>query len=87
MFCHADDVAARGLSDGDRVDITSHFDDGIERTVNNFRVVAYDIPRGCCAGYFPELNVLASLRSVAIKSNTPVSKLIPVTLSVSESKA
>ena len=49
--------------------------------------MAYDIPRGCCAGYFPELNVLVSLRSVAIKSNTPVSKLIPVTLSVSESKA
>ena len=87
VFCHADDLAVRGLSDGDQVDITSHFDDGVERTVKNFRVVAYDIPRGCCAGYFPELNVLVSLRSVAIKSNTPVSKLIPVTLSVSESKA
>ncbi len=88
LFCHADDLAHRGLKDGDRVDITSRYsngeDDGVERSAQNFRVVAYDIPRGCCAGYFPELNVLVSLKSVALKSNTPVSKLVPVTITKSD---
>ena len=79
VFCNTDDLAERGLTDGDHVDIASHFDDGVEREAHRFRVVAYDIPRGCCAGYFPELNALVSLGSVALKSNTPVSKLIPVT--------
>ena len=80
VFCHADDLAERGLSDGDQVDIASHFEDAVHREVQRFRVVAYDIPRGCCAGYFPELNALVSLKSVALKSNTPVSKLVPVTI-------
>ena len=87
VFCNADDLAERGLSDGDRVDLKSHYsngeDDGVDRLAPGFRVVAYDIPRGCCAGYFPELNVLVSLKSVAIRSNTPVSKLVPVTITAS----
>ena len=47
-------------------------------TVRGFEVVIHDLPRGCCAGYFPELNALVSLDSVAVGSNTPVSKLVPV---------
>ena len=80
LFVNAGDLAERGLSDGDRVDVLSHFEDGLERRALDFRVVAYDIPRGCAAGYFPELNPLVSLESVALRSNTPVSKLIPITL-------
>ena len=44
VFCHADDLAERGLSDGDAVDLASHFEDGVERLAPGFRVVAYDIP-------------------------------------------
>lgn len=80
LFVNADDLAERGLADGDMVDVQSHFDDRLKREVHGFRLVAYDIPRGCAAGYFPELNPLVSLNSVALRSNTPVSKLIPVTL-------
>ncbi len=80
VFAHADDLRERGLADGDRVDISSHYENEPTRRVENFRVVAYDIPRGCAAGYFPELNPLVSLSAVAYGSNTPVSKLIPVTL-------
>jgi hypothetical protein len=43
-------------------------------------VVPYAIPRGCCATYFPEANVLVPLGSVARKSNTPASKSVVVTL-------
>ncbi|MEE9403625.1 MAG: FdhF/YdeP family oxidoreductase [Algisphaera sp.] len=84
IFANAQDLADRNLNDGDHVTVASHYDDGAQRQVKRFRLVAYDIPRGCCAGYFPELNALISLTSVALKSNTPVSKLVPVTLTKSD---
>jgi len=36
--------------------------------------VAYSVPQGCAAAYFPEANVLVPVTSVAEKSNTPASK-------------
>jgi molybdopterin-dependent oxidoreductase alpha subunit len=73
------DARARGLAEGDVVDITSHFADG-ERTAKHFVVVPYRIPAGCCATYFPEANVLVPLGSVARISNTPASKSVVVTI-------
>jgi molybdopterin-dependent oxidoreductase alpha subunit len=80
IFVHPMDLAERGLRDGDLVDVCSHFPDARERVVRGFRTVAYEIPRGCAAGYFPELNPLVSLDSFAERSRTPTSKLIPVTI-------
>ncbi len=80
VLMNADDVRDRGLRDGETVDITSHFSDG-ERSAPRFVVVAYAIPRGCCATYFPEANVLVPLGAVARKSNTPASKSVVVTVS------
>ena len=77
---HPDDLAARGLKPGDEVDVRSHYGDGAERLAPRFKAVAYDVPRGCCAGYFPELNVLVPLDSTARGSNQPASKMIPVTV-------
>ena len=74
------DAGDRGLREGDVVDITSHFDDG-RRCARRFVVVPYAIPRGCCATYFPEANVLVPLGAVARKSNTPASKSVVVTVS------
>jgi hypothetical protein len=42
--------------------------------------VPYSIPRRCAATYFPETNVLVPLRSVADKSNTPVSKSVVISI-------
>jgi hypothetical protein len=42
--------------------------------------VDYNIPAGCCAAYYPETNPLVPLGRTAVKSNTPTSKSIPVTL-------
>jgi anaerobic selenocysteine-containing dehydrogenase len=81
IFLHPDDIAQRKLRDGDIVDITSHtLEDGLERTITGFRIVTYDIPRGCAAGYFPEMNPLVSAQSFADRSKTPLSKFIPVTV-------
>jgi anaerobic selenocysteine-containing dehydrogenase len=79
ILCHQDDLAERGLSDGDRVDLTSVYADG-ERRCAGFTAIAYDIPKGCAAGYFPEMNPLISLNSVAAISGTPTSKWVPVRL-------
>ena len=80
LFLHPDDLTERGLADGDVVDIISEYGDGVERRAPAFRVVSYPTPRGCCAAYFPETNVLVPLDSTAAISNTPTSKSIVVRL-------
>lgn len=80
IFMHERDLADADLADGQLVTIQSHFADGVQRIVSGFRATAYDIPRGCAAGYFPELNPLVSVNSTADGSHTPTSKFIPVTV-------
>jgi len=80
IFMHRDDIQAGGLTDGQFADIQSHYDDGASRAVKGFRVVAYDIPAGCAAGYFPEFNPLVSVNATADGSHTPASKFIPITV-------
>lgn len=69
------DINKQGLKNGDVVDLYNYFD-GIERVAHKFIVIAYPIPAGCTATYFPETNVLVPVNSVAEKSNTPTSKLV-----------
>ena len=80
VLMHPDDIAERGLKPGDWVDVRSHAADGRERVAPRFRAVAYDVPRGCAAAYFPEANVLVPVGSRAKGSNTPSSKMVPVTV-------
>ena len=79
ILLNKQDMAELDLQAGERVDIVSQAD-GIRRMANRFVVVEYPISRGCAATYFPETNVLVPIGSVATKSNTPVSKLVLVTL-------
>jgi molybdopterin-dependent oxidoreductase alpha subunit len=80
ILMHPDDLAERGLRPGDEVDIRADGGDGRERLAPRFRAVAYDVPRGCAAAYFPETNVLVPIGRTAAGSNTPASKLVPVTV-------
>ncbi|RAL20264.1 hypothetical protein DL240_17955 [Lujinxingia litoralis] len=73
------DLAARGLAPGDLVDLISHFE-GQERRADAFEVVAYDIPAGCAATYFPEANPLVPLQQIDRKSRTPASKSVIISL-------
>jgi molybdopterin-dependent oxidoreductase alpha subunit len=79
LLVNAADARERGLASGDVVDITSHAADGT-REARGFTLVVYEIPRGCCATYFPETNVLVPLGVTARKSGTPASKSVVVTL-------
>ncbi len=80
ILLHCDDIAARGLEDGDLVDIVSEWEDGSERRVPAFRAVAYDQPRGCAAAYYPETNPLVPLEHTAEGSNQPAYKSVIVRL-------
>jgi molybdopterin-dependent oxidoreductase alpha subunit len=82
VFVHRDDLAAAGLAEGARVDLTSHFR-GETRCLRGFRTVAYEVPRGCAAAYFPEANPLVALDSVAHGSRTPTYKSIEVSITAS----
>jgi anaerobic selenocysteine-containing dehydrogenase len=82
VFLHPDDLAGLGLREGARVDITSHWD-GTTRCLRGFRAVAYDIPRGCAATYFPEANPLVPVEHAARGSNTPAYKSVVISLAPS----
>ena len=86
ILLNEEDMQERRLAAGDRVDIAS-LHGGIERIARGFVVVPYPIPRQCAAAYYPETNVLVPIDSVAEKSNTPVSKLIVISLRPSTSPA
>ncbi|MCB9195264.1 MAG: FdhF/YdeP family oxidoreductase, partial [Flavobacteriales bacterium] len=77
ILINPEDMKAEGLKQGDVVNLQSIWKDEI-RTANNFKVIAYDIAKGCTATYFPETNVLVSIDNVAKISNTPASKFVVI---------
>ena len=80
IFMNRDDMKLRNLKEHQVVNLKSEFNSVI-RLANNFKVVGYDIPKNCCATYFPETNVLVPLDSFAHTAKTPASKSIIVTVS------
>ncbi|EJT05385.1 FdhF/YdeP family oxidoreductase [Rhizobium sp. CCGE 510] len=77
LFMNSNDLSARGLADGDRVDIESVGETG-SKSVKGFTAVAYDIPLGSVAGYYPEMNRVIALADYDRKSGTPAYKGVPV---------
>ncbi|MEP1447001.1 MAG: FdhF/YdeP family oxidoreductase [Paraglaciecola sp.] len=82
VFLNVDDIDELGLKEGQQVNIHSHWPIEVSttRTVKQFTVVKYHIPKGCAATYYPETNDLIPLSSVADKSNTPAYKSVVISL-------
>jgi anaerobic selenocysteine-containing dehydrogenase len=78
VFINPDDMAELGLQQGDLVTLSTEAGDGVERSLSELQVVAYDIPRGSIAGYYPECNALIPLWHYAEESKVPAAKSIPV---------
>jgi molybdopterin-dependent oxidoreductase alpha subunit len=72
------DMESHSLQEGDKVTLQTIADDGIQRRVEGLRIVPYDIPPGCIAGYYPECNPLLPLWHYAKESKVPGAKSIPV---------
>ncbi|SLN27730.1 Formate dehydrogenase H [Aquimixticola soesokkakensis] len=73
-------MARLGLSEGQKIDLVTAIEPETERRVSGFTVTAYDLPDGCIAGYYPELNPLVPLSYHEKHSKTPAYKGTPVRL-------
>ena len=78
VLMNAADIAQAGLREGQVVKLTTDADDGIAREVAGLSVVAFDIPRGCIGGYYPECNPLIPLSHHTVFSMLPAAKSVPV---------
>ena len=79
IFMNREDMKIRNLEEHQVVNLISEFN-GSVRKANNFKVVGYDIPKNCCATYFPETNVLVPIDSYAHTAKTPASKSVIITV-------
>jgi formate dehydrogenase major subunit len=77
-FMNEADMQARGIAEGDLIEIEALAGDGRRRVVNGFWVKSHDISRGSIGAYYPETNPLLPLAYHDEKSGTPAAKSIPV---------
>jgi len=80
VFANDADIRRLGFTPGQKVDLVSLWGDGRERRVSDFTLLAFDIPQGQAAAYYPEANPLVPLESVGDGSHTPTSKFIAIRL-------
>ncbi len=85
LFINKIDARKQGFKNNDFVDITSIWSDNKDRTVHNFILCFYDIPRGNLAAYYPETNPLVPLDSIGDRSFTPTSKSVAVIINKAKS--
>ncbi|MBD1550123.1 FdhF/YdeP family oxidoreductase [Pseudomonas typographi] len=78
VFANEADIIRLGFQPGQKVDVVSVWEDGRERRVKGFTLLAYDIPAGQAAAYYPETNPLVPLESVGAGSHTPTSKFVAI---------
>jgi len=78
LFINKKDASKQGFNNNDYVDITSIWSDNQNRTIDNFILCFYDIPRSNLAAYYPETNPLVPLDSYGDRSYTPTSKSVAV---------
>ena len=78
------DISALGLSSGDKVDIEALWGDEVIRQVTNFTLIAYDIPCGNAAAYYPETNPLVALANHGDYTFTPNSKSIAIVITAAK---
>lgn len=82
VLINRDEMDRLGLSEGQSVHLCSTIEDGVERNVGPLTVTAFDLPAGCVAGYYPELNPLVPLSCHERRSQTPAYKGAPVRIVV-----
>ncbi len=77
VFMNEADMLARGIAEGDLVEIESLADDK-HRVVGGFWAKTHSIAAGSVGAYYPETNPLLPLAFHDVKSGTPAAKSIPV---------
>jgi anaerobic selenocysteine-containing dehydrogenase len=72
------DMERLKISEDEEVTLSSAAGDQVKREMHGFRVVPYNIPSGCIAGYYPECNALIPVWHYAEESKVPAYKSVPV---------
>ncbi|GAA2016982.1 FdhF/YdeP family oxidoreductase [Catenulispora yoronensis] len=85
VFMNKDDMRERGIGQFAPVEVTATSKDGSQRSLKGYLAVEYAIPRGCAAGYMPEMNVLVGIRDYSEQSDQPLMKHLKVTIVASPS--
>lgn len=80
VFMNRNDVVRLGFAPGDWVTLRTAIEPEVLREVGPMQIIAYDIPVGCAAAYYPECNPLVPLWHHAERSKVPAAKSVPVTL-------
>jgi molybdopterin-dependent oxidoreductase alpha subunit len=78
VLMNPEDMREAGLKEATRVTLVTDCDERLRREVRDLAVTPFDLPRGCLAGYFPELNPLIPLNHHDVDSKTPAAKGVPV---------
>jgi molybdopterin-dependent oxidoreductase alpha subunit len=84
VFANETDIRRLGFVPGQKVDLVTLWDDGLERRVSGFSLLAFDIPAGQAAAYYPETNPLVPLESYGEGSYTPTSKFVAIRLEAAQ---
>ena len=80
IFLNRSDIVRFGLAAGDWVTVRTAIEPEVLREVGPLQIIAYDIPAGCAAAYYPECNALVPLWHHAERSKVPAAKSVPVTV-------
>ncbi|MEV0582603.1 FdhF/YdeP family oxidoreductase [Nonomuraea sp. NPDC050310] len=80
VFMNADDMRELGIPEFGPVGVTATAKDGSTRSLTGFLAVPHDMPRGCAAGYMPEMNVLCAITDYSAQSDQPLMKQLRVTI-------
>ena len=78
VLMNPQDMQEAGLEEASTVTLVTDCDTQQRREVPGLAVTPFDLPRGCLAGYFPELNPLIPLAHHDVLSKTPAAKGVPV---------
>jgi anaerobic selenocysteine-containing dehydrogenase len=78
LLMNPDDITRAGLKEGQMVFLVSDAEDGVHREVGPLKVTPFELPDGCVASYYPEMNPLVALSNHDKQSKTPATKSVPV---------
>ncbi|UFH50982.1 FdhF/YdeP family oxidoreductase [Pseudomonas sp. KNUC1026] len=80
VFLNRNDIERLGFRPGQWLMLRTAVEPDVLREVGPLQIIAYDIPVGCAAAYYPECNPLVPLWHYAEGSKVPAAKSVPITL-------
>lgn len=78
VLINPEEMSRLGLKEGQAVKLECAIEDGCERVVRGLRLVGYDLPDGCVAACYPEVNPLVPVRYCDELSDTSAYECVPV---------